>query len=150
MYRILNSFIFIRSWRNELWQRAGALDSLLATIRLWVTPIVCAYMYLYELCVKSMKLCWLHLWYMYKMLLGTWIYVWYVTWSRMMLLHDYEVQKYDYEKWGNDMYTKNDENAKHAKMMMYCMLHSKGEYEKRMNWCIEHWHMIKALINCIL
>ena len=48
-----------------------------------------------------------------------------------MLLHDYEVQKYDYEKWENDMYMKNDENTKHAKMMMYCMLHSKEKNMKR-------------------
>ena len=86
MYRIFSSLIFIRSWRNESWQRAGALDSLLAMIRQWVTPILCAYICFYmsyvwkawdyddctfDICIK----CFLEHEYIYDMLLeAIWCY----------------------------------------------------------------------------
>ena len=71
---------------------------------------MCLYVFIRAMCEKH-EFMMMGPWYMYKMLLGTWLYVWYVIWSHMILLHDYEVQKYDYEKWWNAMYMKNDENA---------------------------------------
>ena len=83
---------------------------------MWVTPILCAYVCYNCAMYERHEFLWcLHLCYMHEMLLGTCIYVWCVTWSHMMVLHDYEVQKYDYEKWWNEMYMWNGENAKHVK-----------------------------------
>ena len=110
---------------------------------------MCIYVFIWAICEKHEI-----------MMIAPMLYAWnasgnmYVCMMSFLKPYDdiawYVVQMYDYEKWWNVKYMKNDENAKHAKMMIYCMLHSKEKYEKRMNWCIEHWHMIKGLINCIL
>ena len=55
-----------------------------------------------------MKLWWLHLCYMHETLLGTCMYVWWGSWSHMMILHD---------MWCKCMIMRNDEMSSTWKMM---------------------------------
>ena len=77
------------------------------------TDFMCLYVFIWEMCVK----------YEVMMIVPT-LYVWDASWNMCICIMCHlkpwddnawnEVQMYNYEKWWNVMYMKNDDYAKHA------------------------------------